>query len=128
MNQKLAVRLLEKRGHSVAVANNGREALEWLDRESFDVALLDVQMPEVDGFEATAEIRKREQATRRHLPIIAMTAYAMQGDRERCLAAGMDGYIAKPIQPRRLFEALDELAAAAGGPDETQARGGLTVL
>jgi len=128
VNQKLAVRLLEKRGHSVAVANNGREALEWLDRESFDVALLDVQMPEVDGFEATAEIRKREQATRRHLPIIAMTAYAMQGDRERCLAAGMDGYIAKPIQPRRLFEALDELAAAAGGPDETQARGGLTVL
>jgi signal transduction histidine kinase/CheY-like chemotaxis protein len=128
VNQKLAVRLLEKRGHSVAVANNGREALEWLDRETFDVALLDVQMPEVDGFEATAEIRKREQATHLHLPIIAMTAYAMQGDRERCLAAGMDGYIAKPIQPRRLFEALDELAAAADGPDETQARGGLTVL
>jgi signal transduction histidine kinase/CheY-like chemotaxis protein len=128
VNQKLAVRLLEKRGHSVAVASNGREALEWLDRETFDVALLDVQMPEVDGFEATAEIRKREQATYLHLPIIAMTAYAMQGDRERCLAAGMDGYIAKPIQPRKLFEALDELAAAAGGPDETQARGGLTVL
>jgi signal transduction histidine kinase/CheY-like chemotaxis protein len=127
VNQKLAVRLLEKRGHSVAVANNGREALEWLERETFDVALLDVQMPEVDGFETTAEIRKREQATRRHLPILAMTAYAMQGDRERCLAAGMDGYIAKPIQPRRLFEALDELVAA-GGPDEAPAPGGLTVL
>ena len=115
VNQKLAVRLLEKRGHSVAVANNGREALEWFDKESFDVALLDVQMPEMDGFEATAEIRKREQSTRHHLPIIAMTAYAMQGDRERCLAAGMDGYIAKPVQPRRLFEALDEMVAPSDG-------------
>jgi signal transduction histidine kinase/DNA-binding response OmpR family regulator len=128
VNRKLAVRLLEKRGHSVAVANNGREALEWLERETFDVALLDVQMPEVDGIEATAEIRKREQVTRRHLPILAMTAYAMQGDRERCLAAGMDGYIAKPIQPRKLFEALDELATAAGGPDEATTPGGRTVL
>ena len=127
VNQKLAVRLLEKRGHSVAVANNGREALEWLDRETFDVALLDVQMPEIDGFETTAEIRKREQATRRHLPILAMTAYAMQGDRERCLAAGMDGYIAKPIQPRKLFEALDELVAAAGGPDGAPTPGGSMV-
>ena len=128
VNQKLAVRLLEKRGHSVAVANNGREALEWLERENFDVALLDVQMPEVDGFETAAEIRRREQATRRHLPILAMTAYAMQGDRERCLAAGMDGYIAKPIQPRKLFEALDELVAAAVAPEEAPTPGGLTVV
>ena len=87
------------------------------------MALLDVQMPEMDGFEATAEIRKKEQATHHHLPIIAMTAYAMQGDRERCLAAGMDGYIAKPMQARRLFETLDELAAAApedGTPGELE--------
>ena len=128
VNQKLAVRLLEKRGHSVAVANNGREALEWLARESFDLALMDVQMPEVDGLEATLEIRRREQATRRHLPIIAMTAYAMQGDRERCLAAGMDGYISKPIQPRRLFEALDEMLPAPGGQAETGCSSGLKVL
>ena len=123
VNQKLAIHLLEKRGHSVAVANNGREALEWLNKEPFDVALLDVQMPEMDGFEATAEIRKKEQATHHHLPIIAMTAYAMQGDRERCLAAGMDSYIAKPMQARRLFETLDELAAAApedGTPGELE--------
>ncbi len=123
VNQKLAVHLLEKRGHSVAVANNGREALEWLERETFDVALLDVQMPEVDGFETTAEIRKREQSTRRHLPIIAMTAYAMQGDRERCLAAGMDDYISKPIQPRRLFEALEERVTSSAGPTETAPTG-----
>ena len=123
VNQKLAVHLLEKRGHSVAVANNGREALEWLERETFDVALLDVQMPEVDGFETTAEIRRREQSTRRHLPIIAMTAYAMQGDRERCLAAGMDDYISKPIQPRRLFEALEERVTSSAGPTETAPTG-----
>jgi len=128
VNQKLAVRLLEKRGHSVAVANNGREALEWLEREPFDVALLDVQMPEVDGFETTLEIRRREQSTCRHLPIIAMTAYAMQGDRERCLAAGMDGYIAKPIQPRRLFEALDEILASSGAQAETTPAGELKIL
>ena len=128
VNQKLAVRLLEKRGHRVAVANNGREALEWFDKETFDVALLDVQMPEMDGFEATAAIRKRELTTRQHLPIIAMTAYAMQGDRERCLASGMDGYIAKPIQPRRLFEALDEMVASPEGQVETGLPGKLKVL
>ena len=128
VNQKLAVRLLEKRGHRVAVANNGREALEWFDKETFDVALLDVQMPEMDGFEATAAIRKRELTTRQHLPIIAMTAYAMQGDRERCLASGMDGYIAKPIQPRRLFEALDEMVASSEGQVETGLPGKLKVL
>ena len=128
VNQKLAVRLLEKRGHRVAVANNGREALEWFERETFDVALLDVQMPEMDGFEATAAIRKRELTTRHHMPIIAMTAYAMQGDRERCLASGMDGYIAKPIQPRRLFEVLDEMVASSEPQVETSPRSELKVL
>ncbi len=115
-------------GIDVAVANKGREAPEWLDRETFDVALLDVQMPEGDGFEATAEIRKREQATRPRLPLFAMTAYAMQGGRERCLAAGLDGYITKPIQSPRLHAALDQWVAAAGGPHHAPTPGGLTVL
>ena len=79
----------------------GGQALERLENESFDLVLMDIQMPEIDGFEATAAIRKKEEATGTHLPIIAMTAHAMQGDRERCLAAGMDGYISKPIKPRR---------------------------
>jgi CheY-like chemotaxis protein len=113
VNQRLAVRLLEKQGHSVEVANNGREALRWVDQNSFDVALLDIQMPEMDGFEATAAIREREQSTGEHLPIIAMTAHAMQGDREHCLAVGMDGYIAKPIQPGRLFEVLEEVVSSS---------------
>jgi len=113
VNQKLAVRLLEKQGHRVMVAANGRQALAALNQEKFDVVLMDVQMPEMDGFEATAAIRQREQSTGQHLPIIAMTAHAMQGDRERCLAAGMDGYISKPIQARQLFEVLDEKASPA---------------
>ena len=102
VNQKLAARLLEKHGHQVTVTANGREALAALDQENFDVVLMDVQMPEMDGFEATAAIRVREESTGRHLPIIAMTAHAMQGDQERCLAAGMDGYIAKPIKAQRI--------------------------
>ena len=102
VNQRLAARLLEKQGHSVQVASNGREALDVLERERFDVALLDVQMPELDGFEATAQIRARELAGGGHLPIVAMTAHAMSGDRERCLAAGMDGYLPKPIDPVKL--------------------------
>jgi CheY-like chemotaxis protein len=106
VNQRLAVRLLEKQGHTALVASNGREALDVLDRERFDIALLDVQMPEVDGFEATAQIRAREQAGGGHLPIVAMTAHAMSGDRERCLAAGMDGYLPKPIDPVRLAQEI----------------------
>ncbi len=105
MNQKFAVRTIEKAGHSVVVANNGREAVDAWDRDRYDLVLMDVQMPEMDGFEATAEIRKREQAkeTSRHTPIIAMTANAMKGDKERCLDAGMDGYISKPVQKATLF-------------------------
>jgi PAS domain S-box-containing protein len=118
VNQKLAVRLLEKRGHRVEVVNNGREALTALEGQSFDVVLMDVQMPEMGGFEATAAIRAREREaappeTARRLPILAMTAHAMKGDREKCLAAGMDGYVAKPIQAQELYAALDALAAPA---------------
>jgi signal transduction histidine kinase/CheY-like chemotaxis protein len=97
VNQRLASRLLEKRGHRVVAVGNGRAALERLEKDKFDVVLMDIQMPEMDGFEATATLRQREEATGLHLPVIAMTAHAMQGDKERCLAAGMDGYISKPI-------------------------------
>ena len=112
VNQRLAVRLLEKHGYTVKVANNGREAVTALEREHFDLTLMDIQMPEMDGFEATAAIRERERRTGKHLPIIAMTAHAMQGDRERCLAAGMDAYISKPIQTTELFKLIAELAPA----------------
>jgi CheY-like chemotaxis protein len=106
INQKLAVRLLEKEGHTVVVAGNGREALDQLESQPFDLVLMDVEMPELDGLTATALIRQKEQGTGRHLPIIAMTAHALKGDRERCLAAGMDSYIPKPVRPRELFEAI----------------------
>ncbi len=109
VNQRLAARLLEKRGHRVVVANNGREALAAFEREGFDVVLMDVQMPEMDGFEATAAIRECENNTGYHIPIIAITAYAMRGDEERCLQAGMDGYISKPIRSDALFEAIERL-------------------
>ena len=109
VNQRLASRLLERRGHSVTVTGDGREALAALDREDFDVVLMDVQMPEMDGFEATAVIRGQEMRTGRHLSIVAMTAHAMQGDRERCLAAGMDGYISKPVKPQELYKLLANL-------------------
>jgi CheY-like chemotaxis protein len=111
VNQKLATRLLEKRGHQVTVASNGLQALNALSQASFDLVLMDVQMPEMDGIEATAELRAREQKTGSHQPVIAMTALVMQGDRERCLAAGMDGYLTKPIRPRALDEVLDQYSA-----------------
>jgi signal transduction histidine kinase/DNA-binding response OmpR family regulator len=116
ISRTLALRLLEKHGHRVVVVQNGREVLEAVQREQFDAVLMDVQMPEMDGFEATEAIRRQEQGTGRHLPIIAMTAHAMKGDRERCLAAGMDAYIAKPVQSRELLAALD--AATAGELDQ----------
>jgi PAS domain S-box-containing protein len=108
VNQKLAVRLLEKQGHQVEVASDGREALETLSRHSFDLILMDVQMPEMNGFEVTATIRNRERENGGHLPIIAMTAHAMKGDRERCLEVGMDGYVSKPIQVKELFEMIEK--------------------
>ena len=100
--------MLSKRGHRVTVASTGLEAVEASERESFDVVLMDVQMPTMDGLQAAAAIRHRERSTGGRLPIIAMTAHAMKGDRERCLEAGMDGYVTKPIRPGELFEAIAE--------------------
>ena len=111
VNQKLASRLLERRGHRVAVAGNGRQALEMLDTGVFDLVVLDVSMPEMNGFEAAAAIRAREKSTGGHVPILAMTAHAMKGDREKCLAAGMDGYVAKPVQAAQLFAAIESVMA-----------------
>jgi CheY-like chemotaxis protein len=113
VNQRVAVRILEKRGHSVVVATNGSNALAALGKQNFDVVLMDVQMPEVDGFQATAAIREREKITGKHLRIIAMTAHAMEGDREKCLAAGMDGYIPKPIQVAEMVNAIEATSYAA---------------
>jgi CheY-like chemotaxis protein len=113
VNQRLAVRLLEKRGHTVQAATNGQKALEALEKHSFDLVLMDVQMPEVDGFQATAAIREREKTTGRHLRIIAMTARAMDGDREKCLAAGMDGYVSKPIQGSELLAVIEHYVPSA---------------
>jgi CheY-like chemotaxis protein len=107
-NQRVASAILEKGGHSVVVAETGKSALILLDDQSFDVILMDVQMPEMDGFEATAAIREKESRTGTHTRIIAMTAHAMSGDRERCLAAGMDDYITKPIQAPLLLKLLNE--------------------
>jgi PAS domain S-box-containing protein len=108
VNQILAVRLLERRGHRVVVAQNGREAVELLDKDQFDLVLMDVQMPEMDGFEATAAIRQKEERSGRRTRILAMTARAMKGDEERCLSAGMDGYIAKPIHAEELYRLLEQ--------------------
>ena len=116
VNQLLACRLLEKHGHTVTAAANGREAVAFLDRQDFDLVLMDVQMPEMDGFEATAAIRVKESCTRQHIPIIAMTAHALKGDEHRCLQAGMDGYVSKPITPAALYRAIDA-ACGADLPD-----------
>jgi CheY-like chemotaxis protein len=110
VNQRVTVRLLEKHGHSVHVVLNGKLALEALAKQFFDLVLMDVQMPEMDGFEATAAIRAREKIiTGAHIPIIAMTAHAMKGDKDRCLEAGMDAYLSKPVQAESLFKVLDEV-------------------
>jgi two-component system sensor histidine kinase/response regulator len=106
VNQRLAVGLLERHGHRVTIANNGRQALDMAVRDHFDVILMDVQMPELDGLEATRLIREHEKQTGQHVPIIAMTAHALKGDRERCLAVGMDEYVAKPVRERQLLGAL----------------------
>jgi CheY-like chemotaxis protein len=116
INQLVALRLLEKHGHTVSVAGSGHEAVNLLDRQDFDLVLMDVQMPEMDGFEATAAIRAKEKGTGRHIPIIAMTAHAMKGDEERCLQAGMDRYVSKPVAPGALFSAIDA-ACGARAPD-----------
>jgi PAS domain S-box-containing protein len=118
VNQKLAIRLLEKAGHRVTLAGTGREALtawENAGNPGFDVVLIDIQMPEMDGMEATAAIRDREKSSGKHVPILAMTAHAMRGDKERCLASGMDGYISKPIHPDGLFAEIERCLATTGG-------------
>jgi two-component system, sensor histidine kinase and response regulator len=108
VNQRLAVRLLEKRGHHVVVAGNGSEALAAMDKQDFDLVFMDVQMPEMDGLEATAVIRGKEKITGKHQPIIALTAHAMKGDREKCISGGMDGYLTKPIRPQELDDVLED--------------------
>jgi CheY-like chemotaxis protein/HPt (histidine-containing phosphotransfer) domain-containing protein len=109
VNQTLAVRILEKLGHKAQVVNNGREALGRSQAEEFDLILMDVQMPEMDGLEATTAIRAAEASTGKHVPIVAMTAHAMKGDREKCLSAGMDGYLSKPIRIDELKQAMSEV-------------------
>jgi len=122
INQLLAVRLLEKRGHSVVAVKNGREAIDAIESEIFDLALLDVQMPDMDGLQVAALIRQRErEAGGGHLPLVALTAHAMSGDRERCLAAGMDAYVPKPIKLQELFEVINQLKfsrSVKGGASE----------
>jgi CheY-like chemotaxis protein len=124
INQKVAVSMLTARGHTVACVGDGREALERLAAEQFDLVLMDVQMPVMGGLEATSAIRERERTTGGHLPIIAMTAHAMKGDREDCLAAGMDDYVAKPIRARELFAAVEKAGerltegSTTNGPSE----------
>ncbi|HJQ25567.1 MAG TPA: response regulator [Blastocatellia bacterium] len=124
VNQMLATRMLERHGYEVVIAGNGRQALAAYEREAFDMILMDVQMPEMNGLEATTVIRQREAATAAHIPIIAMTARAMKGDREECFAAGVDDYVSKPVQFAELFAAMqrllpkvEDVAAAAAGPD-----------
>jgi PAS domain S-box-containing protein len=117
VNQKLILRLLERRGHRLVIVDNGRDALDALEEVEFDLVLMDVQMPLVGGFEATAEVRRREKGTDRHLPIVAMTAHAMKGDRERCLAAGMDAYISKPIHADELVRVVEQFAVGEAERD-----------
>jgi CheY-like chemotaxis protein len=106
LNQKLAIGLLTKWGHTVTVANNGLEAVSAVAQQTFDLVLMDIQMPEMNGFEATEAIRQQESQGGGHLPILALTARALKGDRERCLEAGMDGYVSKPIRQDELYQAI----------------------
>jgi len=113
INKMLAVVLLEKQGHSVRVANDGKEAVAAVKADRFDVVLMDVQMPNMSGLDATAAIRVLERGTGKHLPIVAMTAHAMKGDQERCLEAGMDDYLSKPIQPEYMMEVIARVTSTA---------------
>jgi CheY-like chemotaxis protein/HPt (histidine-containing phosphotransfer) domain-containing protein len=116
INQKLAVRLLARRGHEVTVVDDGRKAVDAFRNGEFDIVLMDIQMPELDGFGATAEIRALEVGTGGHIPIVALTAHAMAGDEARCLDAGMDAYVSKPFRPEELFVAVEQLASGASPP------------
>ncbi len=121
INQKVVVRMLEKRGHQVQVVADGREAVAAVEREHFDAVLMDLQMPHMNGFEATRHIRAREATTGAHVPILAMTAHALKGDRDRCLQSGMDGYVSKPVQAEELFRALAPYSAANRPADPSPA-------
>jgi CheY-like chemotaxis protein len=116
VNQTLAVRIMQKRGHVVEVVENGRQALEILGKQPFDLILMDMQMPELGGVQATILIREREKSSGGHIPIIALTANAMAGDRERCLNAGMDDYVSKPLQVKELFAAIERAQSASAEP------------
>ena len=107
VNQKITLRMLEKRGWTAKAAENGKQVLEYLDTEKFDVILMDAQMPVLDGYETTRVIRQREQSTGGHIPIIALTARAMAGDRKKCLDCGMDSYVAKPIDRQKMYETIE---------------------
>jgi signal transduction histidine kinase/CheY-like chemotaxis protein len=120
VNQKLAMRLLERRGFNVTVVGDGRAALGALESAHFDAILMDVQMPELDGFQTTAAIREKEKVTGAHIPIIAMTAHALKGDQERCLEAGMDAYVSKPIRTVELFKIIDDQLSASNAENKDQ--------
>ncbi|MFQ6109766.1 MAG: response regulator, partial [Candidatus Aminicenantales bacterium] len=115
VNQKVVCYMLEKQGHQVASAHNGEEVLEALEKDIFDLILMDVQMPKMNGFEATTAIREKEEQTGSHIPIIALTAHAMKGDREKCIETGMDDYISKPVKPEELFRAIERVVAKCKG-------------
>ncbi|MBL8481263.1 MAG: response regulator, partial [Rhodocyclaceae bacterium] len=115
VNQMLVQRMLENRGHYVRLAHNGRQALDMLEKHNFELILMDVQMPEMDGLEATRRIRRREAEKGGHVPIIALTAHAMKGDRELCIAAGMDGYVSKPLRASELLEVMETLLPSPTG-------------
>jgi two-component system, sensor histidine kinase and response regulator len=121
VNQRVAVRMLEKNGHRVVVAGNGREALAVLEREDFDLVLMDVQMPEMSGLEAAERIREKEGSSGRRLPIVAMTASAMLGDEEKCLQAGMDGYISKPVRAEELAALVETYTSGTSGAMKSSA-------
>jgi CheY-like chemotaxis protein len=114
VNQKVAYFMLEKQGHLVTGVRDGKEAVDALDKAVFDVVLMDVQMPNMNGFEATAAIREKEKKSGKHIPIIAMTAHAMKGDREMCLEAGMDDYVAKPLKADELLNKIEAIVQKFG--------------
>jgi signal transduction histidine kinase/DNA-binding response OmpR family regulator/HPt (histidine-containing phosphotransfer) domain-containing protein len=116
VNQRLMLRLLDKVGHTVTIVRNGRAALDALSTGDYDMALMDIQMPEMDGFEVAAVLREHERGSGKHLPLVALTAHAMRGDRERCLQAGFDGYVSKPIRFQDLFDTIDRLAPSPATP------------
>jgi len=121
VNQMLVVTLLMKAGHEVALVSNGVEAVATWKRQPFDVIMMDMQMPEMDGFEAVAHIRSQEKERGGHIPIIAMTAHALVGDRERCLASGMDGYVPKPLDSQKLLDSIDAAVGRTGGDIQARA-------